>query len=161
MMKVALLVTKPSSDICADPDTVPSGILAPPLPVSIVIGNVVESPLVNVIVFNDTDAVVNKEPVSVLLPPLFNACDAVIANEDVTVATPVTLLNVNCELPLTFNPSLNCTDVTGPAGSAVAVIPCIPLPSPTNDPLKDPLIEYDPVGNCPTLNFLDIKPISR
>ena len=45
----------------------------PPLPVFTVIGNVLPSPLVNVIVFNDTDAVTNSEPVFVLPPPPFKA----------------------------------------------------------------------------------------
>ena len=51
----------------------------PPLPVSTVIGKVEPSPLVKVIVFNDTDAVVSKDPVSVLPPPPFNANEAVTA----------------------------------------------------------------------------------
>ena len=72
----------------------------PPEPVSIVIGNVVPSPLVNVIVFKDTEAVLNKLPVLVgvavittlpvvgdtwiptpvtLVTPPFKAYDAVVA----------------------------------------------------------------------------------
>jgi hypothetical protein len=44
----------------------------PPDPVATVIGNVLPSPLVNVIVFEDTDAVVSRLAVlTVLPPPLF------------------------------------------------------------------------------------------
>jgi len=66
---------------------------------------------------------------------------------DVTKAIPVVLSKVKSELPLLFNPSLNCTAVVGPAGATVAVIPDNPEPSPINDPENDPVIPYDPVGN--------------
>ena len=50
----------------------------PPEPVATVIGNVLPSPLVNVIVFEDTDAVVSKLAVLTVPPlPAFNAYEAV------------------------------------------------------------------------------------
>jgi hypothetical protein len=54
----------------------------PTEPVFTVIGNVVPLPFVNVIIFEETDAVINNEPVSVLPP--FNAKEAVVANEALT-----------------------------------------------------------------------------
>ena len=50
---------------------------APPDPVLTVTGKVVLSPLVNVIVFKLTEAVVTNEPVSTVVPPPFKAKDAV------------------------------------------------------------------------------------
>ena len=83
--KVAVIepVTFREPVICADPvngkDDPP-----PPLPVLTVIGNVAPSPLVNVIVFEDTDAVVIA----------FGVKDAVEANEAVPSKEPVNDVDV-------------------------------------------------------------------
>jgi hypothetical protein len=69
-------VTPKDPVISADPV---KGNAAPPLPVLTVIGNVVPLPLVNVIVFEDIDAVVIA----------FGAKDAVEANEAVPCKEPV------------------------------------------------------------------------
>ena len=59
-------------------------LLPPPEPVFTVIGNVLPSPLVKVIVFNTTEAVVNRLDVLTVPPlPAFKAYDAVKAKEDV------------------------------------------------------------------------------
>jgi hypothetical protein len=87
------------------PDTEPP----PPLPVFTVIGNVEPSPLVNVIVFDSTDAVINRDPVSIL-SPLFKAYEAVTAvnandavcvkDEEIAVEDDTANEAVPCRLPV-------------------------------------------------------------
>ena len=48
------------------------------------------------------------------------------------------MLNVKLAEPEVEPASLNCIDLSGPAGADVAVIPVKPLPSPTYEPEKDP-----------------------
>jgi hypothetical protein len=74
VLTVRLPVTSNDPVINADPV---NGNGVPPDPVLIVIGKVVLSPLVNVIVFKLTEAVVTNEPVSTVVPPPFKAKDAV------------------------------------------------------------------------------------
>jgi hypothetical protein len=79
----------------------------PPEPVFTVIGNVEPSPLVNVIVFNDTEAVISKDPVS----------SDVITEEPATVKVWVaTTLPVITKLP----------DTTAPYGiiNSLAILYC-------------------------------------
>jgi hypothetical protein len=142
LVKVYILAVKELNELVVTKD--PVLIVAPPDPVFTVIGNVVPSPFVKVIVFNNTDAVKRSEPVFVVPPPP-DPVSTIIGNVEPSPFVKVIVFKdtdaVNKSDPVLVLPPL---------------MPVSPLPSPLNEPVKDPVAFSSPpvyvnVGTPPKL----------